>query len=366
MDINSIRQAMCLFSPKKTTIIAACVCAGLAGCDDSADSGRGGRGGDEVAEAQLPPDSERDDGTADDRPAVEEPEWEDSEPGSAPPEEAEPTSPGAPGLVDQPIQTGPLGGARPAPVTLPDDYDPSVSWPLVMLLHGYSVNGFLQDYYLGVGERVDSRGFILILPEGTVDSSGSQFWNAVPGCCNWDGSAVDDAGYLIGLLDEAMVRYNVDTSRVALIGHSNGGYMSHRLACDRSGLITAIASIAGTSYATMDVQCAAERPVSVLQIHGTFDTTVSYFTPFAGVGAEETVAWWRARNGCLAPASAIVKDYDTALLGDETEVTLAVECEAETAVGLWKMNGTGHIPIFTDDFTDDVLDFVLGSPRAAL
>ena len=39
--------------------------------------------------------------------------------------------------------------------------------------------------------------------------------------------------------------YNVDPGRVCLIGHSNGGFMSHRFACDRADLVAAIVSLAG-------------------------------------------------------------------------------------------------------------------------
>jgi polyhydroxybutyrate depolymerase len=369
MVTSSTKQGTSLFSPKSVAAIAVCVAVSALGCDgttgaDGAELG-GGIAGQKVGSVDV-----NDESGTHGRPEVEGPAREDVEhdPAESPGEgeEREVESPSTPPLADQPIETGPLGGARPAPVTLPDDYDPSTSWPLVMLLHGYSANGFIQDYYLGVSERVNSLGFILIIPEGTVDSSGKQFWNAVPGCCNWDGSSVDDAGYLVGLIEEAKSRYSVDPSRVALIGHSNGGYMSHRLACDRSDLITSIASIAGTSYGDMDTQCAAEHPVSVLQIHGTLDATVSYYLPFAGVGAEETVAWWSARNGCASPVVAPPKAYDTMVWGDETQVTVAGGCESETMVGLWKMDGAGHIPLFSDDFIDDVLDVVLGSPRAAL
>ncbi|MGB0589794.1 MAG: alpha/beta hydrolase family esterase [Myxococcota bacterium] len=345
------------------------VCGALMGCDAGSEPSSDLSSG-AVPQEAVDSAARADDGGRDSRPAVDEPEWTGAAPETSPEEsgteeagDIEP--PEEPSLADQPVQTGPLGGLRPAPVTLPDNYDPSVSWPLVMLLHGYSASGFIQDYYLGISERVDSGGFIFVLPDGTVDSEGKQFWNAVPGCCNWDGSPVDDAGYLVGLLEEAMARYNVDTSRVVLVGHSNGGYMSHRLACDRADLITGIASIAGTSYDDMDTQCAAEAPVSVLQIHGTLDTTVAYDVPFAGVGAEETAAWWSARNDCGPAPEAPSEDYDAMVLGAETEVTLATECASETAVALWKMNGTGHIPIFSDDFIDDVLAFLLEHPRAA-
>ncbi len=56
-------------------------------------------------------------------------------------------------------------------------------------------------------------------------------------------------------------------------------------------------------------------------------------------------------------------DYDMAVFGAETEPTVWDACEGGTAVALWTMQGTGHIPAFTESFTPDVLDFLLGHPR---
>ena len=277
-------------------------------------------------------------------------------------EELDDESPGE--VSDDVTPRGPLGGERPAKVILPEAYDSQEAWPLVMLLHGYSADGFIQDYYLGVSDKLDARGFIFIRPEGTVDSDNKQFWNAVPGCCDWDDSGVDDLGYLSGLLDEALERYHVDRTRIVLIGHSNGGYMSHRLACERADVVTAIASIAGTSFQDMSGLCLAERPVSILQVHGTLDTTVLYATPFAGLGAEETAEWWAERDACGTSLSLDDADYDQMVWGAETLVSRWEDCADDTAVELWKMVGTSHIPLFSEGFMDDVLDFLLGHARA--
>ena len=185
----------------------------------------------------------------------------------------------------------------------------------------------------------------------------------MPGCCNWDGSDVDDFGYLVGLLDEAMEKYHVDRSRVALVGHSNGGYMSHRIACDRADLVTGIASIAGTSFGNMDLSCEASHPVSVLQIHGTLDATVNYYMPFAGVGAEATIDWWAERGACDPGVKLADQDYDGAVFGSETEPNTWTGCADDVRVELWKMVGTGHIPLFNESFAEDVMTFLLDHPR---
>jgi hypothetical protein len=41
-----------------------------------------------------------------------------------------------------------VGGLRPAPVIIPPNYNPSTPTPLLILLHGYSANGLMQESYL--------------------------------------------------------------------------------------------------------------------------------------------------------------------------------------------------------------------------
>ena len=45
---------------------------------------------------------------------------------------------------------------------------------------------------------------------------------------------MDDAGYILNLIDEARLRFNVAADRVYLFGHSNGGFMAHKMACEHA------------------------------------------------------------------------------------------------------------------------------------
>ena len=104
--------------------------------------------------------------------------------------------------------------------------------PLIILLHGYAGNAAIMNYYFGLRHEVDSRKFILVVPNGKTDSSGMRFWNATPACCDFDHSNSDDVGYILNLIKEMKRRYKVDESRVFVVGHSNGAFMAHRLACE--------------------------------------------------------------------------------------------------------------------------------------
>ena len=192
-----------------------------------------------------------------------------------------------------------LGGDRPAKVVLPSNYDPSVQWPLLVLLHGYGLTGEIQDLYLGISERVDEFGFIELIPEGSLDSQGKQFWNAAPDDLGL--SEVDDVGYLRGLVQEAMETFSIDAGRVVFVGHSNGGYMAYKMACEAADLVTTVAVIAGSVFGGLD-NCAPELPVSVLHVHGTADDVVPYETGYVwgmlSPGAEQVVEHFQELAKC--------------------------------------------------------------------
>ncbi|MFX6230433.1 hypothetical protein ABTF44_20780, partial [Acinetobacter baumannii] len=59
------------------------------------------------------------------------------------------------------------GFDRPSKVFLPKNYDDKASWPLILLLHGYTSNPEQVDLLTGMSKRVTNRGFILLTPKGT-------------------------------------------------------------------------------------------------------------------------------------------------------------------------------------------------------
>jgi polyhydroxybutyrate depolymerase len=168
-----------------------------------------------------------------------------------------------------------IGGDRPVTVHVPASYIPGTAAPLVIVLHGYAVSGALQDLYFGMTAVSDARGFLYAFPDGTVDSDGKRFWNATDACCDLHATKVDDSTYVSSLITQIQARYTVDPKRIFLVGHSNGAFMSYRMACDHADQIAAIASLAGAMFSDVS-KCAPSQPVSVLQIHGTADDTVLF------------------------------------------------------------------------------------------
>lgn len=260
------------------------------------------------------------------------------------------------------VDLSPLGGDRPVEPEVPSDFDPNQEYPLIMLMHGYTASGALQTAYFKLLDVIDEKQFILLAPDGTRDSINNRFWNATDACCNAFDADVDDFTYVRDLIFEAKDRFNIADDRVYFIGHSNGGFMSHRMACDLAGEIAAIVSLAGATFKD-ETRCDPVRPVSILQIHGTLDPTIAYGGgAVAGQpeypGAVETVETWADINGCTGSLDEIGDMNITALPGAESSRLSYGTCDADTTVELWRINGGGHIPTLEDQFPAFVIDWM--------
>lgn len=284
--------------------------------------------------------------------------------GSSSPTGAGPTDDAGADSGDEPT----FGGDRPVTLHVPPAYVAGVPAPLVILLHGYGASGALEDLYLGLTAVSDARGFLYARPDGTVDAAGKRFWNATDGCCNFDNASVDDSTYVSSLITQIKARYAVDPKRVFLIGHSNGGFMSYRMACDHPDQIAAIASLAGAMW-TDATKCTPGKPVAILQIHGTADATVGYgggqIQGRTFPSAETTVNDWVTLNGCSATGdtTAPALDLDTKLAGAETKVTKYTGCKPGGHAELWAIQGGAHIPSVAPTFSANVIDFLYAHPK---
>jgi polyhydroxybutyrate depolymerase len=274
-----------------------------------------------------------------------------------------------------------VGGDRPVKVALPPGLNPNVPVPLLMLLHGYGSSGDEEEAYLRIGAAAALNGMIYLHPDGTTDSNGARFWNATDACCDVDRRGVDDSSYLAGLITEIGSHVAVDPRRVFVMGHSNGAFMSYRMACDHADMIAAIVSLAGASPAD-PVECNPSEPVVILQVQGSADDQVR-----VGGGTlrgnlapgddrlkaypplEASLAEWAGFDGCAGTRtpSTTTLDLDRTLVGangpNDTGISTYESCRPGGAVELWMIQGGGHGPAFTDDFGARVVDFLLSHAK---
>jgi len=255
------------------------------------------------------------------------------------------------------------------PLTVPAGYDGEIAVPLVVLLHGYTSSGASQDSYMGFSDLADRYGYIMVAPDGNREPGGNQarYWNASNACCDFFSTQVDDSTYIRSIIEEIKSNYNIDDKRVYLIGHSNGGFMSYRMAYEHSETIAAIASLAGANH--IEQRDAPAMPVHILQIHGTADDTIAYgggeIQENRYPGAIGTVSRWASYNGCQDRGYAReVRDLDASLPGHETGVMVYNNgCAAGGSAELWTITAGSHVPPLSDSFAEQVIEWLYAHPK---
>ncbi len=260
----------------------------------------------------------------------------------------------------------PLIAARPYGFRLPVQYDPAKAWPLVILLHGYVESAPFIDGWLKIGDEVDSQSFLLAVPEGTKDQTGVRYWNATNACCDLFANKVDDVGYLKAVIADMKWKFHVDPKRVYVMGHSNGAFMAHRLACEMADQIAGIVALSGVNYAEASA-CKPSAPVSVLQVHGTLDPVIAYLGGILPGGvypsAKASTSAWAARNGCQEKPSADKNlDLDLLVPFAETTVQRWSGCKGGAAE-LWTTWGGDHFLKPKKDVAARLIGWLQGHPK---
>lgn len=218
------------------------------------------------------------------------------------------------------------GIARSAIVHVPPGYDPTTATPLVLNFHGFTGSPEGQVAFSLMNPVADAENFLLVYPAGLYNS-----WNAGLCCGQAVSDGVDDIGFIRALVERLHDELCIDDTRVYATGMSNGGYISHRLACEATDLFAAVGPVSAT--VVID-PCVPSRPIPVMMFNGTAD----FLVPYGGgiyQSANQSFVDWATRNGCTDPPEV------TAQVGSVTCETVD-ECDEGVAVTLCTVEGMGH------------------------
>jgi polyhydroxybutyrate depolymerase len=220
------------------------------------------------------------------------------------------------------------GQVRSYTVYRPPSLDAKQLVPLVVAIHGYTVDSTEMETSSHFDDQAKQSGFIVVYPQGLNNS-----WNA-GSCCGHNSS--DDVGFIRVLIDRLISGGQVDPKRVFVTGMSNGGAMAHRLACELSDRIAAVASVSG---ALLTDACNPARPISVLEMHGTADSVVPFEGGFtANLGHfPSTISFmtrWATLDGCASSP--------TVTQSGITQISTWSGCREGTRVVLEAVTGADH------------------------
>jgi polyhydroxybutyrate depolymerase len=157
---------------------------------------------------------------------------------------------------------------------VPASINPEEAVPLVIGLHGGLGTSAQFEGNSGLDDLAESNHFIAVYPDGIgnqPDGTGFQTWNGGYCCGPAATQAIDDVGFVRELIHTIKDTYKIDSKRVYAMGHSNGGILAYKLACELADQLAAIGVQAGSNIVT---DCVPVSPVSVIHIHGTADTNM--------------------------------------------------------------------------------------------
>ena len=242
--------------------------------------------------------------------------------------------------------------------------------PLLIFLHGLGSSGQSMFDALHLAEFGARERVFVVAPDGSPDHQGRRFWNAGAACCNFDHRAIDDVARLGGLIDSWRARPDVDPKRVFVMGHSNGGFMTERLACALGERISGAVSLAGAAP-PIDLPCARSGSLALLTVHGNADVIVRYEggtvfdspEPAAFPSAPQGFKDWAARLHCSGEAQRLPDvDVEEWLPGAETSAMQYPHCVGGS-VTLWTVRGGDH-SVGTDPHAlDAIWQFLNAAPH---
>ncbi len=164
------------------------------------------------------------------------------------------------------------GITRTYTLVLPTGYYLSASnYSLVIALHGGGGSGTQFESSCKLTDKANAAGFVVVYPDGT---GGIRTWNAGTCCGSAVTNNVNDVKFISQLIDQLVANYKINPKKVYATGHSNGGMLSYRLACELSNKIAAIAPNASTMVVTSP--CNPARRVPILHMHSKLDQNIPY------------------------------------------------------------------------------------------
>jgi len=233
------------------------------------------------------------------------------------------------------------GATRRAEVIAPDRPADAEPAPAILVLHGGGGSPRRARRYTDF--TFAQKGWVEVYPAGL-----DREWN--DGRVGADGRHLrpaDDVGFLRALIARLAADGLVDPARVYVSGASNGGMMTMRLACDAPDLVAG-AAIVIASW-PVGLECASDRPIPALFLHGTEDPLVPYkggrVVSDGGkdrgsvLSAAETLAIWSARNRCGVYREIALPDNDPS---DGTHVNRRVYEGCAAPLVQYVVEGGGH------------------------
>lgn len=192
---------------------------------------------------------------------------------------------------------------RRAYLRVPPSYDPARPASLIIALHGNGGRG--DTFSAAFASRTDALNAIVLAPDSAFET-----WDAI------NGEFEADVPFINEVLDQAFDRCNIDASRVALLGFSDGASYAVSLGIANGDQLAGVIAFSpgsykvkdprgtpayfishGTSDAVLDIDATSRKIVPELRARGSDVTYVEFDGrhEVTAAIADQAMAWLDAR-----------------------------------------------------------------------
>lgn len=258
------------------------------------------------------------------------------------------------------IESG--GRERSFIVVVPESAKRGERLPTVIALHGALMSGTSMKKIFGMDGLAERDKFAVVYPDGV-----RRRWND-----GREGAGRPDDVRFIRRLAEHLVRSGLaDPKRLYLVGVSNGGMLTYRVACEAPGVFAAYAAVIANMPERVAEDCPARGGgAPMLIINATDDPVVPWEGGEIGrfrrqgevLSTPDTVRFWRRYNKCSEKSQMKPLPDKDRTDGSTVLARQFGDCQSDAAVVLLTVEGGGHLPPGADIGNRPLLQSILGGP----
>ena len=211
--------------------------------------------------------------------------------------------------------------------------------PLIVVLHGAGGTGNQIARATDFHELAETENFFVAYPDGL-----RRVWQYETD------ESPDDLAFIEAIMDDMTANFVVDESRIYVVGVSNGGMLTHLLACETSDRIAAAAMVISALPLAVAEACAPAPPMPVLIMSGTADPIIPFDARALEAGpanvvavlpVDETIDFWVTLNG-IANEPSVTMVPDVTDDGTVTDVFTYIDAGLTAEVAAYIIDAGGH------------------------
>ncbi len=172
--------------------------------------------------------------------------------------------------------------------------DENERYPLILAAHGWDQNAEIMEEITGFSVKSNYEHFFVVYLH-YVGPPPDLSWNYF-----MEEDKPDDIGYCKAVIDTMFERFPIDSSKVFMVGFSDGCGMANRMAFETDGLIDAIGTVGGMVTFEPEVET---NPVRMIHLHARNDPAVNYSNV-----RNNALNYWLLVNDCIDIPDTVCND----------------------------------------------------------